>query len=83
MLGAVLGAWASDGWSLDFVLPLIFIVAAVPAIKERTTGAASLSAGVAALLCAALPVNLGLITAALVGVIGGLVAETALGRSRR
>ena len=83
VLGAVLGAWASDGWSLDFVLPLIFIAAAVPAIKERTTGAASLSAGVAALLCAALPVNLGLITAALVGVIGGLVAETALGRSRR
>lgn len=83
VLGIVLGAWASEGWSLDFVLPLIFIAAAVPAIKDRTTGAASLSAGVAALFCAALPLNLGLISAAIVGVVGGLVAETASGRSRR
>jgi len=83
MSGILLGAWASEGWSLDFVLPLIFIAAAVPAIKDRTTGAASLSAGLAALLCAALPLNLGLITAALVGVVGGLVAETAVARSGR
>ena len=83
VLGIVLGAWASEGWSLDFVLPLIFIAAAVPAIKDRTTGAASLSAGVTALFCAALPLNLGLISAAIVGVVGGLVAETASGRSRR
>jgi predicted branched-subunit amino acid permease len=83
MAGVVLGAWASEGWSLDFVLPLIFIAAAVPAIKDRTTGAASLSAGVAAVLCAALPLNLGLITAALVGVLGGLVAEVVLERSKK
>jgi 4-azaleucine resistance transporter AzlC len=83
VLGIALGSWASEGWSLDFVLPLIFIAAAVPAIKDRTTGVASLSAGLAALVCAALPLNLGLITAALVGVVGGLVAEIASGRSRR
>jgi 4-azaleucine resistance transporter AzlC len=83
VLGVVLGAWSSEGWSLDFVLPLIFIAAAIPAIKDNATGAASLSAGVAAILCAVLPLNLGLITAALVGVIGGLLAETASGRSRR
>ena len=74
--GVFLGALASDGWSLDFVLPLIFIGLALPAIKDRTTGTAALSAGVAAVFCAALPLNLGLIAAALVGVIGGLVAET-------
>jgi predicted branched-subunit amino acid permease len=83
MLGIVLGALASEGWSLDFVLPLIFIAAAVPAIKDRTTGAASLSAGIAALFCAALPLNFGLISAARVGVLGGLVAETVFGRGRR
>jgi len=64
-------------------LPLIFIAAAVPAIKDRTTGAAALSAGVASVFAAALPLNLGLITAALVGVLGGLAAETAIERSRR
>jgi len=83
MLGVVLGAWASEGWSLDFVLPLIFIAAAVPAIKDRTTGAAALAAGVVALFAAALPLNLGLIAAALVGVLGGLVVETLSEKSRR
>jgi branched chain amino acid efflux pump len=83
MVGVYLGAWASEGWSLDFVLPLIFIAAAVPVIKDRATGSASLSAGVAALLCAALPMNLGLITGALIGVAGGLMAQTAIERNRR
>jgi len=82
LLGVFVGSWASEGWSLDFVLPLIFIAAVVPAIKDRTTGAASLSAGVAALFCVALPLNFGLISAALVGVIGGLATEMILGRSR-
>jgi 4-azaleucine resistance transporter AzlC len=83
MTGVFLGALASDGWSLDFVLPLIFIGLAVPAIKSLTTGAAALSAGVAAVFCAALPLNLGLISAAIVGVLGGLVAETVIERRRR
>lgn len=83
VLGVFLGAWASDGWSLDFVLPLTFIALAVPAIKDRTTAAAALSAGVAALFVAVLPLNLGLIAAALVGVLGGLVAEKVVERRRR
>src|SRR5215203_6935515 len=83
MLGVFLGSWASEGWSLDFVLPLIFIALAVPAIKDRTTGAAALCAGVAAVLAATLPLNLGLFAAALVGILGGLVAETVAERRRR
>jgi 4-azaleucine resistance transporter AzlC len=83
VLGVFLGAWASEGWSLDFVSPLIFIALAVPAIKDRATGAAALSAGVAAVFAAALPLNLGLITAALVGVLGGLVAEHVAERGQR
>jgi 4-azaleucine resistance transporter AzlC len=83
MMGVFLGAWVSEGWSLDFVLPLIFIALALPAIKDRTTGAAALSAGVAALFAAALPLNLGLIGAALIGVLAGLATETLTGRSKR
>jgi 4-azaleucine resistance transporter AzlC len=83
LAGVFLGAWASGGWSLDFVLPLIFIALAVPAIKDGTTTAAAISAGLAAVFAAALPLNLGLITAALVGVLGGLVAETVAERRRR
>jgi 4-azaleucine resistance transporter AzlC len=83
LAGAFLGAWASGGWSLDFVLPLIFIALAIPAIKDRTTGAAALTAGVSAVFAAALPLNLGLIAAALVGVFGGLVAESVIERGQR
>jgi 4-azaleucine resistance transporter AzlC len=83
MTGVFLGAWASEDWSLDFVLPLIFIALAVPAIKDRTTGATALAAGVAALVFAVLPLNLGLIAAALVGIAGGLAAETLSERSER
>ena len=76
-------AGASEGWSLDFVLPLTFIALVLPAIKDRTTTTAALSAGATAVLAAAMPLNLGLITAALVGVLGGLVAENVAGRRRR
>jgi 4-azaleucine resistance transporter AzlC len=83
MTGVFLGAWISEGWSLDFVLPLIFIALALPAIKDRTTGAAALAAGVASVFAASLPLNLGLIGAALIGVLAGLATETLTGRSKR
>ena len=83
MLGVFLGSRASGGWSLDFVLPLTFIALVLPAIKDRTTATAALSAGATAVFVAAMPLNLGLITAALVGVLGGLVAENVAGRRRR
>jgi 4-azaleucine resistance transporter AzlC len=83
MTGVFLGTWISEGWSLDFVLPLVFIALAVPAVKDRTTGAAALSAGVAAVFAAALPLNLGLIGATLVGVLGGLATETLIERTKR
>ena len=83
MTGVFLGAWVSEGWSLDFVLPLVFIALAVPAVKDRTTGAAALAAGVAAVFAGALPLNLGLIGAALVGVLGGLAMEALTGRRKK
>jgi hypothetical protein len=38
---------------------------------------------VAAVFCAALPLNLGLIAAALVGILGGLAAESVIERRQR
>jgi 4-azaleucine resistance transporter AzlC len=83
MLGVFLGSRVSEDWSLDFVLPLTFIALVLPAIKDRLTATAALSAGGTAIFVAAMPLNLGLITAALVGVMGGLVAENVAGRRRR
>src|SRR4028119_2520029 len=59
MLGVFLGSWVSEGWSLDFVLPLTFIALALPAIKDRTTATAALSAGATAAFLDAVPLNLG------------------------
>lgn len=74
-LGIFLGAAIPDSWSLDFALPLTFIAMVVPALKNRPAIAAALSAGVVALVAYFLPYRLGLILAALVGIVVGTVLE--------
>jgi predicted branched-subunit amino acid permease len=83
VVGVFLGARVPEGLSLDFFLPLGFIALVLPAIKDRATTAAALSAGAVAAFAAALPLNLGLITAALAGVLGGLLAEGLVERRKR
>jgi predicted branched-subunit amino acid permease len=53
---------------LDFTLALTFIALVVPALKDRPTVAAAISAGLAALAASALPFGTGLILAAVVGI---------------
>lgn len=74
-LGIFLGAAIPGSWSLDFALPLTFIAMLVPVLKERSGIAAALSAGLVALLVFSLPYKLGLILAALVGIIVGTALE--------
>lgn len=74
-LGIFLGAQVPASWGLDFTLALTFIAIVVPALKDRPSVAAALSAGVVAVLTGDLPYRLGLILAAFVGILVGLVAE--------
>ena len=74
-LGIFLGAAIPESWSLEFALPLTFIAMLVPVLKERPAIAAALSAGVVALVAFSLPYQLGLIVAALVGILVGTVLE--------
>ena len=74
-LGIFLGAAIPESWSLDFALPLTFIAMVVPVLKNRPAIAAALSAGVVALFAYAMPYKLGLIVAALVGIIIGTFLE--------
>ncbi len=74
-LGIFLRRAIPDSWPLDFALPLTFIAMVVPALKSRAAIAAALSAGVVALLAYALPYKLGLIPAALVGILVGTILE--------
>ena len=74
-VGIFLGAAIPESWSLDFALPLTFIAMVVPVLKDRPAIAAALSAGIVALVAFALPYKLGLILAALVGILVGTILE--------
>lgn len=74
-VGIFLGGSIPEAWSLDFALPLTFIAMVVPALKGRPYVAAALSAGVTALVAYSLPYKLGLILAAVVGIIVGTILE--------
>lgn len=74
-LGIFLGASLSNDWPLDFALPLTFIAMVVPILKNRPMIASALSAGIVALLTYSLPFKLGLILAAITGIIVGSILE--------
>jgi predicted branched-subunit amino acid permease len=76
-VGIFLGAAIPEAWSLEFALPLTFIAMLVPVLRDRPGIAAALSAGVVALIAYSLPYKLGLIVAALVGILVGTILEGA------
>jgi 4-azaleucine resistance transporter AzlC len=67
-LGIALGARVPADISLDFALPLTFLALLVPALVNRPTVMAALSAGVLAVMLHGLPLRLGLLIGASVGV---------------
>ena len=74
-VGIFLGTAIPETWHLDFALPLTFIAMVVPVLKNRPMIASALSAGLMALLAYHLPFKLGLILAALTGIIVGTILE--------
>lgn len=74
-LGIWLGAAIPQSWPLDFALPLTFIAMVIPVLKGRPMVAAALSSGIIALLTFGLPYKLGLIIAALAGILIGTLLE--------
>lgn len=74
-LGIFLGAAIPETWPLDFALPLTFIAMVVPALKNRPMIAAAVVAGLVAVLAYSIPFKLGLILAALTGIVVGTILE--------
>ena len=74
-VGIFIGAQIPAGWPLGFVLPLTFIALVVPALKDRAGVAAALVAAVIGLLAAGFPYKTGLLAAALIGILTGLLIE--------
>jgi len=74
-VGILVGAVIPASWSLDFTLSLTFIALVMPLLKDKPSLGAALSAGIVALLGMNLPYKLGLVAAALVGILVGLLLE--------
>ncbi len=74
-VGIFLGAQVPASWSLDFTLALTFIGLVMPALQQRPHLGAALVAGVTAVLTFGWPYKLGLIAAALAGIVAGVWLE--------
>ena len=74
-LGIFFGALLPASWPMDFAVPVTFIAMVIPVLKDKPAAAAALSAAVVAVLAYALPFKLGLILAALTGILVGAVLE--------
>ena len=77
VVGVFVGAQVPEGWSLEFAIPLIFMVLIIPAVTDRASAAAAFAAGVTVIVADPLPFNLALIVAALMGIGVGVLVETA------
>src|SRR5512140_389610 len=78
--GILLGASLPRDLPLDFALPLTFIAIVVPMVRSRGALVAAVVAAAAALLCAGWPYQLGLLAAAVAGiVVGWMVARWGTG----
>ena len=75
VVGLLVGAVIPAAWSLDFTLSLTFIALVMPLMKDKPNLGAALAAGIVAVLGIGLPYKLGLVAAALVGILVGLLLE--------
>jgi len=75
MTGMFLKGAIPEEWSLGFAIPLTFLALLTPAVRDKPTVLAALSAGVVAVAGNGLPNNLGLMLAAFIGIGIGMWAE--------
>ncbi|MEO1131560.1 MAG: AzlC family ABC transporter permease [Cyanobacteria bacterium J06639_1] len=77
VLGVTVGRAIPDAteWGLDFAMTVTFIGMTLPYLKTRPMLAAAATAGIVALLAHGLPHQLGLLVAAIAGVITGVWLE--------
>jgi len=74
-LGIIIGAQIPQSWPLYFVLPLTFIALVVPALKDKASIAAAVTAALVGLLTIGFPFKTGLLAAAFFGILTGLLVE--------
>jgi 4-azaleucine resistance transporter AzlC len=75
VIGVFVGVQVPASWSLDFAIPLIFIALVAPALQTRAQLIAAIAAATASVFTASMPLKTGLMIAALLGVVAGMLAE--------
>lgn len=75
VVGIVVGAQVPASWSLDFAVPLMFVILLVPTIKGRPELIAAIVGAAVAVAAAGAPYGLGLMIGAVSGVAAGVVAQ--------
>lgn len=77
LLGVMVGQKLPNaaGWGLDFAMSVTFIGMIVPYLKSRPMVAAVVVSGLVALVASPLPHKLGLMVAAIAGILTGLLSE--------
>jgi 4-azaleucine resistance transporter AzlC len=76
--GVLLGTGIPDEWNVGFAVPLVFLALLVPAMEDGPTTVAGILGGVVAVVATSLPLNLGLLVGATIGIGAGLVAESVM-----
>jgi 4-azaleucine resistance transporter AzlC len=74
-IGIFIGAQLPQNWPLGFVLPLTFIALVVPVLKDKASAAAAVTAALVGVLTFGFPFKTGLLAAAFVGILSGLLVE--------
>jgi len=74
-VGVFMGSSVPRDWSLDFAIPLVFMVLLVPALRDRAHVVAAVVGGVVATVGADMPLHLGIVAGAVSGIGAGLAFE--------
>lgn len=82
-IGLFIGGQVPPEWSLDFALPLTFIALVVPNLKTRAHWSAAVVAGIAGVAGYWLPYKLGLMVAAALGILTGMIVSGITGERMR
>ncbi len=74
-LGAWFGTRIPASWELDFAVPLMLIAMVVPNIRSLASLTAAVVSGFLSIAAADMPLNLGLVVAAVIGMLAGYFEE--------
>jgi len=83
MAGYFAGNLIPAAWSLEFAVPLCFIALVAPLFRDTPSILAAITAGIAVLALAHLPMRLNLVAAGLIGILVGTLADLARERWTR